>query len=150
MFTDEYFMQQALKQASRAFDENEIPVGCIVVIENKIVSKAFNQTELLCDCTAHAEILALTAAFAALGAKVLPEASIYITLEPCLMCCGALYWARPAKIYYGASDSKNGYSRYFPSSEKSGAPFHPKTRVEYGLLADECASLMTDFFKNKR
>lgn len=153
MFSDDYFMQQALLQAKRAAEDDEIPVGCILVIDNSIVTKAYNQTELLCDCTAHAEILALTSAFAALGTKVLPDATVYITLEPCLMCCGALYWARPAKIVYAASDPKNGYSKHFPNAHTEGVavpPFHPKTIVRHGLLASECAELMTNFFRDKR
>src|SRR6188472_2443620 len=114
-------MKQALLQAQLAFDEDEVPVGAIVVMNNKIIARGYNQVEKLNDPTAHAEIIALTSAFNFLGSKYLPEAQIYITVEPCLMCAGALYWSKIARIVYGASDEKNGYS------SKSVWPFHPKT-----------------------
>jgi tRNA(adenine34) deaminase len=140
-----YFMQLALREAEEAFLKDEVPVGAIVVLNNKVVAKAHNQVELLNDSTAHAEILALTTAYSTLGTKYLPDATLYVTLEPCLMCCGALYWGKIGTIVYGASDEKNGY-RYFTHT----APLHPKTNIISGILAEECAQLMKRFFKNKR
>jgi tRNA(adenine34) deaminase len=139
-------MRLALIEAQKAFDASEVPVGAIVVMNNKIVSRAHNQVELLNDSTAHAEILALTSAYNFLGSKYLPEATLYVTVEPCLMCSGALYWSKIAKIIFGASDEKNSYRRCTGSNN----PFHPKTQIEGGILADECAQLMKDFFKPKR
>ena len=110
---DEYFMREALKQAELAFEKDEVPVGAVVVINNKIIARAYNQVELLNDSTAHAEILALTSAYQALGAKYLPEATLYVTLEPCLMCCGAIFWGKIGRIVYGASDEKNGYRKFW-------------------------------------
>lgn len=144
--TDEYFMRLALKEAHNAFEENEIPIGAIVVQHNKILSRGYNMTEKLKDCTAHAEIIALTSAFSHLGSKYLPDATLYVTVEPCVMCAGALYWAKLARVVWGATDSKNGYSRVKPLE----SPFHPKTEIVNGVLADECALLMREFFKNKR
>lgn len=143
---DEYFMQQALRQAQIAFEEDEVPVGAVVVINNKIVAKGYNQVEKLNDCTAHAEIIALTSVFNFLGSKYVPEATIYITVEPCLMCAGALYWSKIGRIVYGASDPKNGYLHI----TKDTTPFHPKTQVQYGILNEECANLMKSFFQQKR
>lgn len=145
-YDDIYFMQQALKEACIAFEEDEVPVGAVVVINNKIIARGHNQVELLTDTTAHAEILALTSAFNFLGAKYLPDATLYVTLEPCLMCCGALYWSKIGGIVYGASDEKNGYKQI----TKENWPFHPKTKLTNGVLADECAQLMRSFFKSKR
>lgn len=151
---DEYFMRQALKEAQKAFDADEVPIGSVVVINNKIIARAYNQVELLNDPTAHAEILAITAACNYLGAKYLSEASLYVTIEPCLMCCGALYWSKVGKIIYGAEDIKNGYRRYISDSNLNTAseisPFHPKAEIIKGVLQHECAALMKDFFKNKR
>ncbi len=148
---DEYFMRQALQQAQLAFEANEVPVGAVIVINNKIVAKAYNQTELLNDPTAHAEILAITSACNSLGSKYLPEAILYVTIEPCLMCCGAMYWSKLSKIVYGASDEKNGFMRYFKNNSSNiSLPFHPKTKLLKGLLEVECAQLMKDFFKQKR
>lgn len=143
---DDYFMQQALRQAQAAFDADEVPVGAVIVINNKIISRGFNQVETLSDPTAHAEMIALTSAFNFLGAKYLPEATIYITVEPCLMCAGALYWSKIGRIVYGASDEKNGYLHI----AKSTSPFHPKTSLSRGILHEECASLMRTFFQQKR
>lgn len=143
---DEYFMQQALRQAQTAFDDDEVPVGAVVVINNKIISRGYNQVEKLSDATAHAEILALTSAFNYLGSKYLPDATIYITVEPCLMCAGALYWSKIGRIVYGASDEKNGYLHV----TKSNSPFHPKTELLHGVLQDECANLIKSFFQQKR
>lgn len=139
------FMRLALKEAKKAFDLDEIPVGAIIVQHGKIIAKAHNQTQLLNDTTAHAEILALTAAFQHLGSKYIPDATLYVTLEPCLMCAGALYWSKINRIVYGASDAKNGYQRCCHSS-----PFHPKTTLTNGVLADESAALLKEFFKLKR
>lgn len=154
--TDEYFMLQALKEAKKAFEDGEVPVGAIVTMKEKIISRGHNQVERLNDPTAHAEIIALTSAFNFLGSKYLPEATIYITVEPCLMCAGALYWSKIQKVVYGAADIKNGYKKYIepsPSLEQIGIaplPFHPKTIVVDGVLAGECASLMKEFFKARR
>ena len=144
--TDEYFMQQALKQAQIAFEEDEVPVGAIVVIGNKIISRGYNQVEKLNDPTAHAEIIALTSAFNFLGSKYLPDATLYVTVEPCVMCAGALYWSKIGRVVYGAYDEKNGYLRV----TRETSPFHPKTEVVPGVLQDECASLMKAFFRSKR
>ena len=144
--TDEHYMQQALKQAQIAFEEDEVPVGAVVVINNKIISRGYNQVEKLNDPTAHAEIIALTSAFNYLGSKYLPDATIYITVEPCVMCAGALYWSKIGRVVYGAFDEKNGYQRV--TGENS--PFHPKTEVVAGVLSEECASLMKAFFRSKR
>jgi len=145
-FSDEYFMQAALKEAQVAFEEDEVPVGAVVVINNKIVARAHNQVEKLNDATAHAEILALTSAFAHFGSKYLPDATLYVTVEPCLMCAGAMYWSKLARIVYGTSDPKNGYKHI--TNENS--PFHPKTELIHGIMQDECAALMKEFFRNKR
>lgn len=144
--TDEEYMKIALKEAEKAFEADEVPVGAIVVLENRIIAKAHNQVELLKDSTAHAEILALTTAYQYLGAKYIPEATVYITLEPCLMCCGAMYWGKIGSVKFGAYDEKNGYRGI--TSGKS--PFHPKTEVIGGILENECASLMKEFFRKKR
>jgi tRNA(adenine34) deaminase len=141
----ESFMRQALVQAQRAFDVDEVPVGAVVVMHGKIIAKAYNQVQLLKDVTAHAEILAITSACEQLQEKYLTEATLYITLEPCLMCAGALYWNKIGHIVFGATDEKNSYRRV---SEKN--PFHPSTTITGGILAAECAALMTDFFKAKR
>ena len=143
---DESYMQLALKEARKAFDSGEVPVGAVIVMNNKVIAKAFNQVELLNDSTAHAEILALTTAYNYLGSKYLPDATIYVTLEPCLMCCGALYWSRIGKIVYGADDEKNGYKKIAGKNN----PFHPKTELVKGILKVECAGLMKDFFKARR
>ena len=145
-YDDIYFMQQALKEAVAAYEADEVPVGAVVVINNKIISRGHNQVELLTDATAHAEILALTSAFNYLGAKYLPDATLYVTIEPCLMCCGALYWSKIGRIVYGASDEKNGFKHI----TKENWPFHPKTELVKGILKDECAQLMRSFFKSKR
>lgn len=144
--TDEQYMQQALKEAQKAAEAGEVPVGAIIVMNNKIIARAHNQVELLNDCTAHAEILALTSAFNFLSSKYLPDATLYVTVEPCLMCCGALYWSKIGRIVYGAGDEKNGYRR----STGNNNPFHPKTELSDGVLKEECAGLMKDFFKARR
>jgi tRNA(adenine34) deaminase len=142
----EYFMQQALKEAQAAFDADEVPVGAVVVMNNQIIARAHNQVELLNDSTAHAEILALTSAYSSLGAKYLPEATLYVTVEPCIMCCGAIYWGKIGSIVYGASDEKNGYRHL----TKEQWPFHPKTELIAGILEADCAFLMKSFFRSKR
>lgn len=141
----ESFMRQALVQAQRAFDVDEVPVGAVVVMHGKIIAKAYNQVQLLKDVTAHAEILAITSACEQLQEKYLTEATLYVTVEPCLMCAGALYWNKIGHIVFGASDEKNSYRRV---TEKN--PFHPSTTITGGILAADCAALMTSFFKAKR
>ncbi|MBX9733011.1 MAG: nucleoside deaminase [Chitinophagaceae bacterium] len=145
-YNDEYFMRLALKEAETAYEADEVPVGAVVVLQNKIIARAHNQVELLNDSTAHAEILALTTAYSSLGTKYLPEATLYVTVEPCLMCCGALYWGKIGRIVYGASDEKNGYRK----TAGNNWPFHPKTELLGGVLETECAFLMKSFFKAKR
>lgn len=144
--TDEEYMRLALQEAQKAFDKDEVPVGALVVMQNRIVARAHNQVELLNDSTAHAEILALTTAYNFLGSKYLPDATLYVTVEPCLMCSGALYWSKIGRIVFGAADDKNSYRRVTGSNN----PFHPKTEIVGGVLKDECSQLMTGFFRNKR
>lgn len=139
-------MEQALKEALRAFEEGEVPVGALVVMNNRIIARGRNMVEKLKDPTAHAEIIALTSAFNALGSKYLPDATLYVTLEPCLMCCGAMYWSKLGRIVYGAEDEKNGYRK----TTGSNWPFHPKTELLAGLKSEECAQLMKTFFKERR
>lgn len=143
---DENYMKIALQEAQKAYDADEVPIGAIVVLENKIISRAHNQVELLKDSTAHAEILALTTAFNGLGSKYLPEACLYVTVEPCLMCSGALYWSKIGRIVFGAFDEKNGYRRVAGENN----PFHPKTIITGGVLAEEAAALMKSFFVARR
>lgn len=143
IFTDEYFMRIALNEAKAAFSMGEIPVGAIVVVNNQIIAKTHNLTEMLNDVTAHAEMQAITAAANNLGGKYLQNCTLYVTLEPCQMCAGALYWSQISKIVYGASDEKRGYLAL-------GTLLHPKTKVVRGVLEDECANLMLYFFKKRR
>lgn len=143
---DEQYMQLALLEATKAFQKGEVPVGAIIAMQHKIIARAHNQVELLNDSTAHAEILALTTAYNYLGSKYLPEAVLYITVEPCLMCSGALYWSKIGRVVFGAYDEKNGYRRCTGPNN----PFHPKTIIEGGIMAMECGQLMKDFFKDKR
>jgi tRNA(adenine34) deaminase len=144
LFTDEYFMRLALKEASYAYEEDEVPVGALVICNNKIIGKGYNQTEKLKDVTAHAEMIAITAASNYLGSKFLEECTLYVTLEPCLMCAAALKWARIERLVYGAADVKAGYSL------TPGRVLHPKTEVTKGIMENECGTLMTEFFKQKR
>ena len=144
--TDEHYMRQALKEAERASVEGEVPVGAIIVMNERIIARGYNQVEKLTDSTAHAEIIALTAAFNFLGSKYLPDAALYVTIQPCLMCSGALYWSKVGRVVYGAEDDKNGYKRV--AGERS--PFHPKTVLTAGILKDECSRLMKEFFKARR
>jgi tRNA(adenine34) deaminase len=141
-----YYMKQALREAQKAFDADEVPVGAVIVMQDTIIARAHNQVELLNDSTAHAEILALTSAYQHLGSKYLPEATLYVTVEPCLMCCGALYWSKLRAVVFGAYDEKNGYRKVTGTTH----PFHPKTIITGGVLETACAQLMKDFFKNKR
>ncbi len=144
MTQDEQFMHKALVEAQTAFDEGEIPVGAIVVCQGKIISRAHNLTETLTDVTAHAEMQAITAAANALGGKYLTGCTLYVTVEPCPMCAGAIGWAQIPRIVYGAPDEKRGYRKFAPNV------FHPKATVVSGVLEDECRSLMQDFFKQRR
>ena len=144
--TDEYFMKMALREAERAYEEGEVPVGAVVVMNQKIISRGYNMVEKLNDPTAHAEIIALTSAFNLLGSKYLPDATLYVTVEPCLMCAGALYWSKVGRIIWGALDIKNGHQVYTDDRN----PFHPKAQVLTGLLAEESSELMKAFFKAKR
>ncbi len=143
-YNDDYFMKQALLEAKKAMEEGEVPVGAVIVASNQIIARTHNLTELLHDVTAHAEVQAITAASDFLGAKYLNKCTLYVTLEPCVMCAGALYWSQIDKIVYGARDEKRGAGRI-----KEGL-YHPKTVVINGILADECAKLMIDFFKLHR
>lgn len=145
--SDEYFMNEAFKQAEIAFEEGEVPVGAVVVCNNKIVAKAHNQTERLNDSTAHAEILALTSAFNYLGAKYLPDCTLFVTLEPCTMCAGALNWSQIGKVVYGATDPKRGYKRLVTKKEQV---LHPKTEIITGVLEKQCGDLVSAFFKKLR
>ncbi len=139
-------MQQALREAEKAFEEDEIPIGAVTVINQKIISRAYNMTEQLNDSTAHAEILALTSAYNYLGSKYLLDAILYVTVEPCLMCVGAMYWSKIARVVWGADDEKNGHRHI----TEPNFPFHPKTKIRTGVLKNECAQLMRQFFAQKR
>lgn len=143
---DEHFMKWALKEAEKAFDQGEVPVGALVVVDNRIISRGYNMVEKLNDPTAHAEIIALTSAFNALGSKYLPDATLYVTVEPCLMCAGALYWSKIGRLVWGASDVKSGHQVYTGDLN----PFHPKTEIISGVLAEEAAEFMKSFFKARR
>ena len=143
-FDDVYFMKRALAEAEQAFAEGEIPVGALVVCQNKIITRAHNLTETLNDVTAHAEMQAITAAANMLGGKYLTGCTLYITLEPCIMCAGALGWSQIDRIVYGASDEKRGFLKFAP------AALHPKTEILGGILQNECALLMKRFFETKR
>jgi tRNA(adenine34) deaminase len=138
----QHFMQQAINEAKKAYEADEVPVGAIVVMQNKIIARGHNQVEQLNDCTAHAEMIALTSAFNFLGAKYLPEATLYVTVEPCAMCSGALYWSKIGSIVYGCADEKNG--------GLAQVKLHPKTQVVAQIMELECRTLMQDFFKAKR
>ncbi len=138
------FMRLALQEAEAARDKGEIPVGAVVVCAGRVIARAHNLTETLNDVTAHAEMQAITSAAHTLGGKYLTECTLYVTLEPCIMCAGALGWSQLASVVYGANDAKRGFSRFAPQA------LHPKTKVIEGVLAEECAQLMTDFFKRRR
>ncbi|HOJ65605.1 MAG TPA: nucleoside deaminase [Paludibacteraceae bacterium] len=138
------YMKQALAEARRAAEKDEVPIGAVIVCQGSIIARAHNLTETLNDVTAHAEMQAITSAANYLGGKYLSDCTLYVTIEPCVMCAGALGWAQIKKIVYGASDEKRGYSKFAPDA------LHPKTEVVSGVLAEECATLMQDFFKRKR
>lgn len=142
-YDDEYFMRQALEEAHQAFEDDEIPVGAVVVSKDRIIGRGHNQTERLNDVTAHAEMLAITAAANYLGGKYLRDCTLYVTLEPCNMCAGALFWSQISKVVYAAEDEKRGFLR-------SGSKLHPKTQLVGGVLRNESSSLLKDFFKTKR
>lgn len=137
-------MTDALREAELARLEDEVPIGAVIVCKGRVIAKGHNMTERLNDPTAHAEMIAITAATEALGGKYLNECTLYVTVEPCPMCAGALAWSQIGKVVYGASDPKRGYSKFSPSL------LHPKTEVISGVLAEECSTIVTDFFKNKR
>lgn len=143
-YNDEYFMKQAYQEALKAFEADEIPVGAVIVANNQIIARAHNLTEQLTDVTAHAEIQAITAAAGFIGGKYLSGCTLYVTLEPCVMCAGALYWSQIDKVVFGARDEKRGAGNVGKSL------YHPKTLVENGIMAQECSQLMKDFFEQKR
>jgi len=152
---DIFFMRQALAEAHKALERNEIPVGAVVVCGERIVGRGHNMTETLADATAHAEMQAITAASATVGGKYLTECAIYVTIEPCPMCAGALHWSQMGRLVYGAADPKGGYRRFVTADMKSygrsgAGMLHPKTVVESGILEEECVTLMKDFFRKKR
>ncbi len=144
MLDDEYFMRQALQEAHQAFDKGEVPVGAVIVSNQRIIARAHNLTEVLTDVTAHAEMQAITAAANVMGGKYLTDCTLYVTVEPCPMCAGALRWAQISRVVYGAPDEKRGYSRI------SSHLLHPKTTVTSGIMADDCADLMKLFFARFR
>mgnify|MGYP006200404581 FL=1 len=144
VFSDEYFMKEAFKEAQKAFNEDEVPVGAVIVCDNKIIARAHNMTERLNDVTAHAEMLAFTSATDFLGGKYLNECTLYVTLEPCVMCAGASYWTQLKKIVFAASDEKRGFERISPSL------LHPKAQVLSGILKNEASELIQTFFQKKR
>ena len=143
-FDDTYFMKKALAQAKKAYDKDEVPVGAIIVCDNQIIARAHNYTEALNDVTAHAEMQAFTSAADYLGGKYLNECTLYVTLEPCVMCGGAAYWTQLKKVVYGTKDEARGFSSLAKNI------LHPKTEIEGGLLEEECSKLLSDFFKSKR
>lgn len=144
MADDAYYMKQALMEAQRAAERGEVPVGAVVVCHDRIIARSHNLTETLNDVTAHAEMQAITAAANYLGGKYLTDCTLYVTVEPCVMCAGAIAWSQMGRLVFGTSDEKRGYHKYAPEA------LHPKTIVQQGVLADECASLMKQFFQKKR
>lgn len=143
IFTDDYFMKKALQEAEMAFEKGEIPVGAVIVVDNKVIARSHNLTEMLNDVTAHAEMQSITAAANFLGGKYLKNCTLYVTLEPCQMCAGALYWSQISKVVFGARDEQRGFLTL-------GTQLHPKTQVIQGIMANECADLMRRFFASKR
>jgi tRNA(adenine34) deaminase len=143
IFTDEYFMKKALQEAQMAFEKGEVPVGAIVVVNNIVIARSHNLTELLVDVTAHAEMQSITAAENYLGGKYLKNCTLYVTLEPCQMCAGALYWSQISKIVFGTRDENRGY-------QNMGTKLHPKTEVVSGVLENDCSNLMKEFFLKRR
>jgi tRNA(adenine34) deaminase len=144
VFSDEHYMKEALKEAQKAYELGEIPVGAIVVAEQKIIARGHNHTQQLHDVTAHAEIMAITAAANYLGSKYLKDCTLYVTLEPCVMCAGAIYWAQLGRLVYGAADDKRGFMQHGKKL------LHPKTKLEYGIMEKSCAALMKQFFEVRR
>lgn len=144
ILNDEYYMRQALNEAQMAFDKNEVPIGAVIVCQNRIIARSHNLTEALNDVTAHAEMQAITAAANVLGGKYLVDCALYVTLEPCPMCAGGLLWSQISKIVYGAKDDKKGYSKYSPTI------LHSKTTIISGILEEECSALLKAFFKQRR
>ena len=138
------YMQMALAEARRAYDKGEIPVGCVIVADNQVVGRGHNLTEILQDVTAHAEIQAITAAASTLGGKYLTQCTLYVTLEPCVMCAGAIGWAQIHRVVYGAADEKRGFTRLAPQT------LHPKCTISMGVMEEECKQLVQTFFRNKR
>jgi tRNA(adenine34) deaminase len=144
MFTDEYFMKQALIEANKAGERDEVPIGAVIVCQDRIIARGHNLTETLTDVTAHAEMQAITAAAQFLGGKYLTNCTLFVTVEPCVMCAGALGWSQISRIVYGTSDEKRGFMRFAPEA------IHPKTEVVSGVLEDECSKIVKEFFKGKR
>ncbi len=144
LYSDDYFMNEALKEAKKAFDADEVPVGVVIVADNKIIARTHNLTERLIDVTAHAEMQAITSAANFIGGKYLNDCTLYVTLEPCLMCAGALYWSHLTRLVYGASDDKKGFLTI------SETVLHPKTIVVKGILEQECSGILKEFFQKKR
>jgi tRNA(adenine34) deaminase len=144
MYSHEFFMREALKEARKAFDADEVPVGAVIVSNKKIIARGYNLTERLNDVTAHAEMQCITSAANFLGGKYLPECTMYVTLEPCAMCAGALFWSQIANVVFGAYDKKRGFSLI------NNNLLHPKTKVEGGVMQEECAAIIQEFFKKKR
>jgi tRNA(adenine34) deaminase len=143
MFTDEYFMKMAFHEAETALEKDEVPIGCVVVSNNRVIARAHNLTETLNDVTAHAEMQAITAAANFLGGKYLKDCTLYVTLEPCVMCSGALSWSQISKVVIGARDEQRGFIN-------KHLTLHPKTEIVTGIMEDECSSIVKDFFKSKR
>jgi tRNA(adenine34) deaminase len=144
LFSDDYFMKEALKEAQKAFDKDEVPIGAVIVCNNRIIARAHNLTETLNDVTAHAEMQAFTSASNAIGGKYLTDCTLYVTLEPCVMCAGAAFWTQIPKVVYGAADPKRGFSLV------NSALFHPKTQIISGVLESDCSIIVRDFFRKKR
>ncbi len=144
MEVDEKYMTLALHEAQKALQEGEVPIGCVIVAEGQVVGRGHNMTEALCDVTAHAEIQAITAAAQTLGGKYLTDCTLYVTVEPCVMCAGAIGWAQVKRVVYGCADEKRGYTQFAPQA------LHPKTSVKSGILENDCRQLMQDFFSKKR
>lgn len=142
-FSDEHFMKEALKEAHRALERDEVPVGAVVVVNQRVIARGYNLTETLNDVTAHAEMQAITSAADYMGGKYLNECTLYVTLEPCVMCAGALFWSQMKRVVFGAHDPKRGY-------QSEGARLHPKTEWLGGVMAEDCGTLLSDFFKSKR
>ncbi|MEN8138992.1 MAG: nucleoside deaminase [Bacteroidota bacterium] len=143
VYDDKYFMKKALEEAEYALEKDEVPIGAVVVVNNQVIARAHNLTETLNDVTAHAEMQAITAAADAIGGKYLNDCTMYITMEPCQMCAGALYWTQIKRVVFGAADPKRGY-------RTMGTQIHPKTEITFGVMEDECSQIVKDFFRSKR